>query len=185
VVSAKHIISVVKTDSMKYLTLDGFVKKWSLRPLTREDQSVVVDKLLNADSTENLNAKNRFENDWLVFSIKENNSKVQPLEIRETPLIKGEKLYVVGWTRLMTEGAQRVYEFKYYKTRGTHILLKNIIVPEKFGGLSGAPVIDENGMLVGIVSNSTFEITALSKLFSPCKIDNLKHFLDNYIENIQ
>lgn len=184
-VTAKHILSVAKTDSMKYLTIDKYISKWSMRPLNKEDESVVVDKLLNENKKEKINAKDRFTNDWMVFSIRKNKSHVQPVEFRTTPLVKGEKLYIVGWTRHETEGPQRVYEFKYYKTRGTHFLVKNLIVPEKFGGLSGAPVLDANGLLVGIVSNGTFEITALKKLFSPCGIENLRKFLDGYFENKQ
>jgi len=183
VVSAKHIIAIAKTDSMTYLTIDKYIKKWSLFPLNKESESVIIDRLLNENKTEKLLSKNRFVDDWLLFSIKENNSRVKPVEFRETPLISGEKLYIVGWTRHMTGGEQRVYEYTYYKTKGTHLLLKKVHVPEKTGGLSGCPVLDENGLLVGIVSNSTFEITALRKFFSPCKVDNLKNFLDNYIDN--
>ena len=59
-----------------------------------------------------------------MFSIRENKSKVKALEIRMTPLVAGEKLYVVGWTRKMESGEQRVYEFEYQKTIGNRILLK-------------------------------------------------------------
>lgn len=181
-VTAKHILNVIKTDSMKYLTIDGFIKDWSFRQLSKDDECVVAEKLLNQDLSEILSSKTVFQNDWLVFSIKSNKSIVKPLEFRETPLKKGEKLYVVGWTRKMKEGDQRIYEFEYYKTKGNHILLKEICVPKLFGGLSGSPVLDENGLLVGIVSNKTFEITALKRMFSPCKVDNLRCFLDSIKE---
>lgn len=183
VVTAQHILKFARTDSMKYLTIKGFVKKWSLHQLNKENERVIVDDLLNENKAQKIKPDYRFTEDWLVFSIKENNSKVQPVEMRETPLIKGEKLYIVGWTRHMTEGEQRTYEYKYYKSKGSHFLMKDVIVPEKYGGLSGSPVLDENGLLVGIASSSTFEITALKRLFSPCKIDSLKIFLDNYLKN--
>lgn len=183
VVTAQHILKWARTDSMKYLTIEGFVKKWSLHQLNKENESVIVDVLLNENKAQRIKPDYRFIDDWLVFSIKENNSKVQPVEMRETPLLKGEKLYIVGWTRHMTEGEQRTYEYIYFKSKGSHFLMKDIIIPDKYGGLSGSPVLDENGLLVGIASSSTFEITALKRLFSPCKIDNLKIFLDNYLKN--
>ncbi len=182
-ITAKHILGVLKPDSMKNLTIDNFIKKWTMSPLDKENEIVIVDKLLNEDKSEILNSKTQFEKDWLVFSIKENRSTVIPLEFRETPLVKGEKLYIIGWTRHMKEGAQRVYEFEYFKTDGTHILLKKIIVPEKMGGLSGGPVVDVNGKLAGIVSNSKFSIRNMEKLISPVGTVELKDFLDDYLTN--
>ena len=152
-----------------------------MSPLNNENEIVSIDKLLNEDKSENLNSKTLFEKDWLVFSIKENRSNVLPLEFRDTPLVKGEKLYIVGWSRHMKEGSQRVYEFEFYKTNGTHLLLKKLIVPEKMGGLSGGPVIDRNGKLVGIVSNSKFSFWNMENMIAPVGIVELKEYLDNYL----
>lgn len=180
-ITAKHILAVLKPDSSKNLTLDNFIKSWTMSPLNKENEIVIVDKLLNEDKNESLKSKTLHEKDWLVFSIKENKANVIPLEFREKPLVKGEKLYAIGWTRLMKEGNQRVYEFEYSKTRGTHYLMKKLIIPEKMGGLSGAPVVDENGKLVGIVSNSEFNLFAMEKMFAPVGTIDLKTFLENYI----
>lgn len=182
-ITAKHILAVLKPDSSKNLTLENFIKTWTMRPLNKENEIVIVDKLLNEDEKESLKSKKLYEKDWLVFSIKENNANVIPLEFRENPLIKGEKLYAIGWTRHMKEGNQRVYEFEYYKTKGTHHLMKKLIIPEKMGGLSGAPVVDEDGKLVGIVSNSKFNLFSMEKMFAPVGTIELKAFLDNYLNN--
>jgi len=183
-ITAKHILAILKPDSIYNLTLDNFIKVWSMRPLNKEDEIVIMDKLLNEDKTESLKAKTLHEKDWLVFSIKENRAKVIPLEFRETPPVKGEKFYAVGWTRHMKEGAQRIYEFEYYKTKGTHHLMKKLIIPEKMGGLSGGPVVDESGKLVGIVSKNEFSLFPMEKMFAPVGTDDLKAFLDNYLMNI-
>ncbi|HEX7870913.1 MAG TPA: hypothetical protein VF455_12450, partial [Chryseobacterium sp.] len=141
---------------------------------------VRTDSLLNESKSENLDDKSSYNNYWLVFSIKNNDTKVKALSIRKTPLTVGEKLYVIGWTRTMESGPQRVYEFEYYKTIKNRILLKDIAVPDKFGGLSGASVVDENGELVGIVSNGTEDPDTKKKYFSPCTLDGLISFLDQY-----
>ena len=176
-VTAKHLIKIIKSDNMNTLTFENNIKSWSLYPLDKKTEIVFCDKLLNENKSEKLEAKSTYENDWLVFSIKKNNSKIKALEIRTSPLVAGEKLYVVGWTRTMEEGPQRVYEFEYYKTIGNRILLKEVIVPEKFGGLSGAPVVDEKGLVVGIVSGSTNDPDTDKKYFSPCAITTLATFL--------
>ncbi|WP_346857366.1 trypsin-like peptidase domain-containing protein [uncultured Draconibacterium sp.] len=180
-ITAKHILAVLKPDSLKNLTLDNFIKGWTMSPLNKENERVVLGKLLNEDKNESLKSKTLLTKDWLVFSIKENTSKVVPLEFREKPLPKGEKLYAIGWTRHMKDGDQRVYEFEYYKTRGTHHLMKKRMIPEKMGGLSGAPVVDKDGKLVGIVSNSKFSVLAMQEMFAPVGTADLKAFLDNYL----
>ena len=177
-VTAKHLLKIIKPDRMKTLTFENHIKSWSLYPLENKSEVIICDQLINENKSEFLDAKSTYENDWLLFSIKENNSKIKPLQIRTTPLIPGEKLYVVGWTRKMENGKQRVYEFEYYKTIENRILLKDIIIPEQFGGLSGAPVIDKNEMLVGIVSGGTVDPDTNKKYFSPCSIIGLNSFLD-------
>ncbi|MFH7034640.1 trypsin-like serine protease [Flavobacterium aquidurense] len=178
-VTAKHILKIIKPGSMTTLSLESDIKNWILYPLNNKSESVICDKLLNEDKSDLLENKSTYDNDWLVFSIKQNSSSIIPLEIRNTPLIQGEKLYVVGWTRTMENGPQRVYEFEYYKTISNRILLKDILVPEKFGGLSGAPLVDENGLLVGIVSNGTVDPDSNKKFFSPCSVTNLLTFIEN------
>lgn len=177
-VTAKHLLKFIKPNGMKTLSFENNIKSWSLYPLENKSETVICDKLLNENKSEILEAKSTYENDWLLFSIKENHSKIKPLHLRTTPLIAGEKLYAVGWTRKMESGKQRVYEFEYYKTISNRILLKDIIVPEQFGGLSGAPVVDEKGMLVGIVSGGTTDPETDKKYFSPCTATSLLSFLE-------
>ncbi|WP_124019454.1 trypsin-like serine protease [Flavobacterium hydrophilum] len=177
-VTAKHLLKIIKPEKMKTLAFENNIKSWSLYPLENKSEIVICDKLLNENKAELLEAKSTYENDWLIFSVKENHTKVKPLQIRTTPLIAGEKLYVVGWTRKMESGKQRVYEFEYYKTINNRILLKDVIVPEQFGGLSGSPVIDEKGMLVGIVSNGTTDPETDKKYFSPCSATSILLFLE-------
>lgn len=178
-VTAKHLLKIIKPEEMKTLTFKNNVKKWSMYPLDRKEEIVVMDQLLNENNSESLKEEASYRKDWLIFSVKENRSNVKPLQIRTSPLIVGEKLYVVGWTRTMEAGEQRVYEFEYYKTIDIRILLKDIIVPEKFGGLSGGPVVDEQGLVVGIVSGGTVDPDTDKKYFSPCTMEPVISFLES------
>jgi hypothetical protein len=177
-VTAKHLLKVIKTKEMTGVSFGNSIKAWTLFPLTNKANRVVTKALLNENKTELLEDKATYDDDWLVFSLSANHSGVRPLEARTTPLTPGEKLYVVGWTRKMESGPQRVYEFEYYKTIAHRLLLKDVIVPEQFGGLSGAPVVDKQGLVVGIVSNGTVDPDTKKKHFSPCSLDGLLSFLE-------
>jgi hypothetical protein len=177
-VTAKHLMQFIKPDDMKTLVFNNSVKKWSLFMLDNPSAVVTTGRLLNESTSEVLTDKSIYNNDWLVFSVAQSNSNIKALQPRLTPLVPGEKLYVVGWTRRMEEGPQRVYEFEYHKTIGHRILLKDVIVPELMGGLSGAPLVDEDGKVVGIVSNSTVDPVTGKKHFSPCVLSELLTFLD-------
>jgi hypothetical protein len=177
-VTAKHLMQFIKPDDMKALVFTNSIKNWSLFMLDNPSIAATTGKLLNESASEVLTDKSIYDNDWLVFSVAQSNSNIKALQPRLTPLVAGEKLYVVGWTRRMEEGPQRVYEFEYYKTIGHRILLKDIIVPELMGGLSGAPLVDEAGKVVGIVSNGTVDPVTGKKYFSPCVLDMLLAFID-------
>lgn len=179
-ITAKHIINIIKPAEMKTLSFEAVIKEWSLFPLEKGNEQVVTGSLLNENKTQLLADKSIYKDDWLIFSIKSNQSRVKVLEARTTPLIPGEKLYVIGWTRNMESGPQRVYEFEYYKTINHRILLKEILVPEQFGGLSGAPLVDTQGKVVGIVSNGTVDPETSKKYFSPCVLDGLLSFIEKY-----
>ncbi|MGY2132344.1 trypsin-like serine protease [Hymenobacter sp. HD11105] len=177
-ITAKHLLKVIKTKEMNSVSFGNSLKGWSLFSLSNPQNIVVTNKLLNENKAEALKDKTTYDEDWLAFSLQSNRSAVKPLEIRTAPLTPGEKLYVVGWTRHMESGPQRVYEFAYYKTIGNRILLKDIVVPEQFGGLSGAPLVDKQGLVVGIVSNGTED--SGKKYFSPCSVKGLVSFIEKY-----
>ncbi|MDO7846235.1 serine protease [Hymenobacter sp. M29] len=179
-VTARHLLKIIKTKEMTRLSLGNSIKSWSLFSLPNKDKRVTTGQLLNEDTSMSLDDKATYNEDWLVFSVRSNGTAVKPLAFRTTPLQPGEKLYVVGWTRHMEEGPQRVYEFEYYKTVDHRMLLKDVIVPEQFGGLSGAPLVDEQGQFVGIVSNGTIDPVSKQKYFSPCPVDGLCAFIEKY-----
>ena len=179
-ITAKHLLKFIKTREMTRLTLGNSVKSWWLFSLPNKEKTVVAQRLLNENPAASLDDKAIYEEDWLVFSTHANRTSVKPLVFRTTPLRVGEKLYVVGWTRHMEAGPQRVYEFEYYKTVDHRLLLKDVVVPEQFGGLSGAPLVDEQGDLVGIVSGGTVDPVSKQKYFAPCPVDGLRAFIENY-----
>jgi len=179
-VTAKHLLKVIKTKDMDRVSFGRSITSWSLFALPAPDRTVSTARLLNEDTGASLQDKATYDEDWLVFALRANHATVKPLVFRTAPLRPGEKVYVVGWTRHQADGPQRVYEFTYHKTVGHRLLLQDVLVPELLGGLSGAPLVDEQGALVGIVSNSTADPATGTKYFSPCPVEGLRAFVEAY-----
>lgn len=157
-ITAKHILMIAKTDKMEFADFQGELKEWKMHPKNDETSYVIMDKLLNLNRTDSLTwdyMYNNWENynDWLVFSIKENNTNHVPLKFRGKPLEKGEIVNVIGWSYSDTTGSQRVYTYKYDNTNGNYHNLIQINGPKSLGGLSGSPIIDEQGKLIGLVTS--------------------------------
>jgi hypothetical protein len=184
-ITAKHIICVAKTDLMKTTNFEGGLKQWTMYPKDKKEQTVIMDRLLNEDKTDSvsfdfINRHDTTYNDYLVFKIKQNKSKIKPLEMRKTKLKVGEILYVIGWTYNDTEGAQRVYKYSYIQTKGTRFTMRLIKAPENGGGLSGSPVIDSDGLLVGIFSGRDVDPITKEQFSSPRNTDYLINYFSNY-----
>lgn len=184
-ITAKHILCVAKTDKMITTNFENGLKQWTMYPKDKRNQTVIMDKLLNEDKTDTLSfdfmeRHDLTYNDYLIFSIKQNNSKIKPLEIRKTKLKVGEILYVIGWTYSDTEGEQRVYKYSYHESKGTSFNMKIVDAPRNAGGLSGSPVVDADGLLVGIVSGADVDPITKELYNSPRNIDYLINFFNEY-----
>lgn len=183
-VTAKHILLIAKTPNMQVVDFEGELKEWQMHPKEDSSKVVILDQLLNPNRTDSLSWEfldTNWDtyNDWLVFSIKENNSDHTPLKFREEPLIKGEKLFVVGWSYSDKSGAQRVYEYEFNKTDGDYHEIVQIKGPESLGGLSGSPVVDENARLVGLVSSGWEDETSGQIIIAATSVKNIATFISS------
>jgi len=43
-ITAKHILATLKPDSMKNLTIDNFIKEWTMSPLNNENEIVIIER---------------------------------------------------------------------------------------------------------------------------------------------
>lgn len=156
-VTAKHILWVARNKATKRVVINDQLKTWKMYPKHHPADSVVIDRLMNEDSTEKL--WDGFDNgvlqrDWLVFSTKSVSSKIQPVRLREKAVSVGENVYLTG----------NPYRFQQTLTaKGTVVKTEGPVFYVQFegagmdtvflGGASGSPIIDTNGRLVGIYSN--------------------------------
>jgi hypothetical protein len=175
-ITAKHFLRMIKMPQVDGLSFDALIKNWVMFPLDKEEDTIVMSKLLNRDADSLLGKQSPYENDWLIFSIQSNNSSVKPLQVRTTPLKPGENVYIIGYTK--EDGRNPgVYKFEYYKTIEQRILLKGLTVAEGMVALGGAPVIDEQGAVVAIASADQTDPETGKQYYAPCLLNELIAFL--------
>jgi len=157
-ITAKHVLMIAKTPKMQFVDFKGELKQWKMHAKDDSSKVVVLDQLLSTNQKDSLtwnymdtNWDNY--NDWLVFSIKDNQLDHKALKFRKKPLVLGEKLFIIGWSYGDKTGAQRIYEYTFMQTDGDYHEIVQVKGPENLGGLSGSPVVDERGRLVGLVSS--------------------------------
>lgn len=183
-VTAKHVLMIAKTDAMKFVDFEGGLKQWKMHPKNDSTKYIIADKLLNTNKKDSLTWSYMYTNwdtyeDWLVFSVKENRTNHTPLFFRKKPLKKGELLYAVGWTYKDTVGSQRAYEYKFDATEGNFHNLIQISGPKSLGGLSGAPVVDNQGKIVGLVSSGGEDESTKEVLLQATDIKHAFEFISN------
>jgi len=159
--TAKHVLIYFKSEAMDSVSFAGTLRSWRMFPKDSPGDAVVIDELVNEDPKEPLE-RIPSSRDWLLFTLRETTDAVQPLRLRSTPLEKGEIVYVIGW-RYPDEGPQRVHRGRFVRMDKDAVLvsipaLKDNTIP----GLSGSPVIDAKGYVIGLMSTKAGKLQRLA-----------------------
>lgn len=165
--TAKHVLIFFKSESMKSVSFGETLKLWKMFPKNNPGDVVVVDKLINENPKEPL-ADIPSERDWLLFTIKERSPNIQPLKFRSTPIEEGETVYIIGWRYSDRDCPQVVYEGNFVRSeKGSHLITTKELTDNTTPGLSGSPVIDSKGYLLGLMSQKAGEMERLSSFDYP------------------
>lgn len=169
-VTAKHVLTYFKSREMNSISFRKTLKSWKMFPKDNKNDEVVIDQLINEDENEPIEDVPP-EVDWVLFSIRTKSKNIQPVKFRNTPLVEGETVYIIGWRYSDKNCAQRIYEGNYVESaRGTVLISTKELADNKMPGLSGSPVIDSNGDLIGIMSSKAGKLEKLSSLDYPRKV---------------
>jgi hypothetical protein len=150
-VTAKHVLTYFKSQEMDSVYFQDTLKQWKMYPKDNPEDFVLLEELINEDAGESL-AKVPPERDWLLFRVKERSARIQPLKFRITPVSPGEKIYILGWRYTDNDCTQRIYEGEFVKAlEGAVLVDAEALADNTMPGLSGGPVIDGHGDLIGIM----------------------------------
>lgn len=165
--TAKHVLSYFKSGRMDSVSFDGSLKAWHMFPKDSPGDLVVIDELIHEDAGESLEGVPAGR-DWLLFTVKERSEQLQPLRFRRGPLTKGEPVFVVGWTYREIDRPQLVREGEFVRRDGQTLLIDvKALSRNKVGGLSGCPVLDAEGYLIGLMSQGYGELSRVSAIDYP------------------
>ena len=153
--TAKHILWVAKTKTMKSVDFQGDLQRWIMHPKTNLKDSVVIDQLVNRDTAEILNGSEStiLQRDWILFTTRYVSPNIQPLVPRYTKVHPGERIYYFGCPYALPECVRQ--ESTVLEVEGNRIIFA-LRKETPLAGASGSPLVDENGFLIGILSGATF-----------------------------
>jgi len=152
--TAKHVLWIARNKKSKTVQINDELKKWIMISKLNRIDSVVVDKLINEDSSEILQGPKSTitERDWIIFSIKDVSPNIHLLKPRYTTLVPGERVYMIACA--YADSTSVAYEGMLIRKEGMDLLIE-FHSNKNLAGSSGSPVIDANGHLIGILSSST------------------------------
>lgn len=166
-VTAKHVIKFFKSEKMETVSFDNTLVEWKMFPKNRPDDIVITDQLLNEDTLESLKIIPAAK-DWLLFSIKEKSEDIHPVKFRTSPIEEGEPVYIIGWRYTDKDCPQVIYEGNYLRAEeGTILISTKDLSDNTMPGLSGSPVVDKQGDLIGIMSQKAGKLERLSSIEYP------------------
>ncbi|QHV97182.1 trypsin-like peptidase domain-containing protein [Spirosoma endbachense] len=175
-VTAKHALWAAKTKAMKSVDFGGALQKWLMHPKNNLADSVLIDYLLNADSTEILSGRQSTitQRDWLVFKTKYHSPAIQPLKPRYTLAKPGEKVYIFACP--YQEKNCVIYSGHVLESKGNRLIITSD-TSQKVSGSSGSPIVDENGYLLGILGGSSVN----NKTGEPALYGTTTHYLQKVL----
>ncbi len=168
--TAKHVLTYFKSAQMDSVDFEGTLKSWKMFPKDCPSDVVVVGELINRTPNESLQGI-PCGKDWLLFTVRKRSENIQPLRIRTSPLVKGEPVYVIGRRYTEKECPQIVFDGMFVRSEEDSVCITvEKLIDNTIPGLSGSPVIDGKGYLIGLMSRGKGEIQRLSPVEYPRKL---------------
>jgi len=127
--------------------LDGLLEKWTLFPRTARTQIVEVAPFP-------MSLPEKSQDDWLLLSVKNTAAELPatPLKLRRKPVAIGERVHLIGVAYAEPTVRQKVYTGKVTQRGYGTSFRYDIDPPVNIQGFSGAPIVDDAGYVVGVMT---------------------------------
>lgn len=141
-ISCKHLFMVFENQlGLKTIDLGKNFNFWKLYPKNDHEKNVSIERLINANSKENIEQFNTLKvRDWILFEIDKPHSDLYPLKIRYTPIKKNEIVYAVGWGINQKDNSKpALIKLQCIKDLGDYYYIKTLSSYNQANGRSGSP----------------------------------------------
>ena len=180
--TAKHVLLETQGSGIKTIAIKDHFESWKLAPFNVDSGMVTLGKLINADKTEKLDIQ-ILKNDWLLLEVIANNSPLVPLKLASKSPQEGQLLSAYGCSYSnKSDCMQNKYSGHYVKSSDHNLLIELEMAAEDMStlrGLSGAPVLNSDNEVVGIVSNVMPDKDSEKVFFAPFSIAPVIAYLEN------
>ena len=175
-VTAKHVLLVVNHPQLRSVDPAPVVSAWHMEVPGLEAPALGFGALLNADPDEALDLQ-VLQRDALVCAV-DHPGPFTALKIAAKEPRPGERLYALGCTFATAESCRQDVYAGTLVGQAEHNWLIDLGAtdPATLRGLSGGPVVNAAGEVVGIVSNVLPDGDGIPR-FAPARLDYLRSVL--------
>lgn len=176
-VTAKHVLYFAKTESMDAVDFKGDLKSWEFVSPADSSVKIRAGNLLNKNSEELLSSP--IKGDWLIFEIEDElPENIHVFEVSESEPIQGEELSFSGFPYESEDSTRPLTVRGVYKSSKTKLDFNMDVPRGNYGGMSGGPVLNSEGLVVGLVSMGYFNEEVQRMIFSPASVSYFKEVID-------
>ncbi|MDX1477116.1 MAG: trypsin-like peptidase domain-containing protein [Saprospiraceae bacterium] len=177
--TAKHVLWIARHRAMRTVNPNPWLQQWIMRPKGNLQDSVVIDQLINADTSELLQGRGASiqERDWLVFTTSYVSPDIQPLRPAYRQLQPGEQIYFAACP--YRDSTCVTGHAEVLMARGNRIVFSQEDTAFDARGASGSPLLDSAGYLVGIFGGTSVDTRNGGEAFYGISTHYLKKVLEN------
>lgn len=175
-VTAKHVLYFAKTESMNAVDFKGELKSWEFVSPADSLVKIRAGNLLNENSEELLSRP--IKGDWLIFEIEDElPANIHVFEVSESEPEQGEKLSFTGYPYESNNPSKPLTIKGSYEGSEEEWVFTMKVSKGNYGGMSGGPVTNSKGEVVGLVSMGYFNEQTQRMVFQPASISYFKEVI--------